>query len=203
MTGLQGRKRLNVVIYSTSTSECAQECPKHCLGLVPCCLAPDMQKKYVSESSSASTIVAWWWEKELCQSFMPEEFSFCCCQGFGCSGWCLQLEQSNCRQEGKFGPMSKQTISYNLHSWVQARRCEDMQQASLRAYPEKAHGSKLPGSHWYKQLSYKNDFQFKSRLPYWFLAWFLHECSIFLLSASCSSSWFGTLWCSWHCSKRC
>lgn len=37
------------LLYS---SECAQECLKHCLGLVPHCLAPDAQKKYVSESSS-------------------------------------------------------------------------------------------------------------------------------------------------------
>lgn len=131
-------------VYS---SEYDQECLKHCLGLVPCCLAPDIQKKYVSESSSAGCHCGMGWEKE---SFMPEEFSFCCCQSYWCYGLCLQLEESNCRHEGKLGPMSKQTISYNLHSWVQARRrCEDMQQASLRAYPEKAHGSKLPGSHWY------------------------------------------------------
>lgn len=38
------------LLYS---SECVQECFKHFLGLVPRCLAPDMQKKYVSESSSA------------------------------------------------------------------------------------------------------------------------------------------------------
>lgn len=66
--------------------------------------------------------VGWWWEKELCQSATPEEFPLCCCQSCWCYGWCFWLEQSNCRRRGKLGPMSKQTISYNLYTWVQARR---------------------------------------------------------------------------------
>lgn len=150
----QGRGSLNVLFSSTLTPFIVQSMLRSALNPIwvwflaawPLTCRRNM---WVSHHLLGA-IVAWRWQKELCQSFMPEEFSFCCSQSYWCYGWCLQLEKSNCRCEGKLGPMSKQTISYNLYSWVQARRgCEDMQQESLRAYPEKAHGSKLPGSHWY------------------------------------------------------